>query len=786
MPCNVGLFGGVIVRPAARRISLALAALLVAVVFVPVALTITASSADAATGSDFKPGNIISDANFFNGTAMNQAEIQSFIASQNGNCQSGFTCLPNYTQSTFTRPADAMCSSYTGGTNETAARIIAKVAQACNISPRVLLVTLQKEQSLVTSPAPSEGRYGAAMGFACPDTAACDAQFFGFYNQVYKSAWQFKRYANPAGTSQFFNWYPVGQTSNVRYSPDASCGTSPVLIENQATAGLYYYTPYQPNASALANLYGTGDACAAYGNRNFWRLYTDWFGSTTNAPPNPYGSLDSATGGYSGITVSGWAADPNSPSPAYVWVNIDGQGGPALANTERPWFNALFPGYGTNHGFDITIAKPPGTYEVCVTNSTTGVLISCQAVTIPIGDGSLDSVKQVPDGFTAKGWGVDFRTVNPIDVKITVNGVVSTASANATVSWLDTYYPGIGTNHGFEVKVVKPLGTYTVCADLPFKSLGCQNITTTRSEVGSFDSLTASPNRLHVTGWGFDTSTSTPSYVWVNIDRAGSAYQAATSLNWFDGLYPGAGPNHGFDISLPQSPGLHTVCIYGAATSKSFGCKTINVPSAVVEERGSFDSLQATAGGFRTTGWAYNTAKIDPGYIWVTVDGAGTPYQAGKTLSWFEGAFPGAGLNHGFDITVPATPGVHRVCIQGADTGFSLGCKSVTVAGPPPAPAAAELGSFDNLTAVPGGLRAAGWAFDRTTTNPIYIWVNVDGTGSAYPAANSLAWFEGAFPGAGLNHGFDVTIPKPAGNHNVCVYAAATSTLLSCKVVSVP
>ncbi|MBC7404826.1 MAG: hypothetical protein H7252_03970 [Cytophaga sp.] len=52
-------------------------------------------------------------------------------------------------------------------------------------------------------------------------------------------------------------------------------------MENQATAGLYNYTPYQPNTAALANLYGTGDSCSAYGNRNFWRMFYDWFGSTT-------------------------------------------------------------------------------------------------------------------------------------------------------------------------------------------------------------------------------------------------------------------------------------------------------------------------------------------------------------------------------------------------------------------------------------------------------------------------------------------------------------------------
>jgi len=51
-------------------------------------------------------------------------------------------------------------------------------------------------------------------------------------------------------------------------------------MQNAATAALYNYTPYQPNKAALDNLYGSGNSCSAYGNRNFWRMYNDWFGPT--------------------------------------------------------------------------------------------------------------------------------------------------------------------------------------------------------------------------------------------------------------------------------------------------------------------------------------------------------------------------------------------------------------------------------------------------------------------------------------------------------------------------
>lgn len=246
----------------------------------------------------FQPGNIISDAAFFNSSTMTEGQIQAFLEARVPNCQSGYTCLKDWYDTSRTTTADAMCGAYSGGVRERASRIIYKVAQACGINPQVILATLEKEQGLVRHTWPSEWRYTIAMGQGCPDTAACDTRYYGFFNQVYGAAWQFKRYANPAGTSQYFTWYAPGKTWNVRYNPNESCGSSPVYIQNQATANLYYYTPYQPNAAALRAGYGTGDGCSAYGNRNFYNFFTDWFGSAQAAPappavpPPPFNNLD--------------------------------------------------------------------------------------------------------------------------------------------------------------------------------------------------------------------------------------------------------------------------------------------------------------------------------------------------------------------------------------------------------------------------------------------------------------------------------------------------------------
>jgi hypothetical protein len=236
----------------------------------------SAQPASAASAADFNPGYIVSDAVFFNTGSMNPDQIQSFLNAREPSCSAGYTCLKSYHQDTPTVAADGLCQQYSGSGGESAATIIYKVAQACGISPQVIIVTLEKEQNLVSSTAPTSLRYQRAMGYACPDTAACDTTYYGFFNQVYHAARQFQIYGQYHSSFR----YNIGNVY-IQYNPTASCGGSYVNIQNQATADLYNYTPYQPNASALANFYGTGDSCGAYGNRNFFRIFSDWFGSPT-------------------------------------------------------------------------------------------------------------------------------------------------------------------------------------------------------------------------------------------------------------------------------------------------------------------------------------------------------------------------------------------------------------------------------------------------------------------------------------------------------------------------
>lgn len=255
--------------------------------------------ADALSGSQFNPGRIIDDAVFFNKNTMSASQIQSFLNSKVPTCDTNgsidgraaygtsrgypppYTCLKDYRQTTSNiAPDSGICSGYTGASNETSATIIYKVARSCGINPQVLLVMLQKEQSLVTDDWPWSIQYQKAMGAFCPDTAPCDSGYAGFFKQMYYGAHRLKVYtANPNS----FN-YRAGRNNTIYYHPDLQrCGSSNVYIQNQATANLYIYTPYRPNQAALNNLYGEGDSCSSYGNRNFWRMFNDWFGSTTTS-----------------------------------------------------------------------------------------------------------------------------------------------------------------------------------------------------------------------------------------------------------------------------------------------------------------------------------------------------------------------------------------------------------------------------------------------------------------------------------------------------------------------
>lgn len=244
---------------------------------------------EAASLDAFDAGYIISDYQMKNYQSMTEAKIQEFLTKKNG-CKNTDVGLYNELSGKYSTihwhfsGGHFVCLSeelfgdgikygedLNAGEGETAAHIIWQAAQDYKINPQVLIVLLEKEQGLITDPYPHSGQYRSATGYGCPDTAPCNEKYYGFKNQVRKAAELFKAVLDGGWTN-----YPLGQ-NYIQYNPSASCGGSMVNVRNLATSALYRYTPYQPNAAALAAGYGTAE-CGAYGNRNFYLYFQDWFG----------------------------------------------------------------------------------------------------------------------------------------------------------------------------------------------------------------------------------------------------------------------------------------------------------------------------------------------------------------------------------------------------------------------------------------------------------------------------------------------------------------------------
>lgn len=240
----------------------------------------------AANLANFDPGYIISDFQMGNYTSMTEAEIQAFLTMKNPCDNTDYSLYQrlsankNYTWHWENGHFVCLSEEKFGdgeviGSGDTAAHILWQAAQDYKINPQALIVLLQKETGLITDRIPNNGDYRKATGYGCPDTAPCSSQYYGFKNQVRRAAALFRTVLDGGWTN-----YPLGE-NYVQYNPNAGCGGSVINIRSLATSALYRYTPYQPNAGALAAGYGTAP-CGAYGNRNFYHYFEDWFGGITD------------------------------------------------------------------------------------------------------------------------------------------------------------------------------------------------------------------------------------------------------------------------------------------------------------------------------------------------------------------------------------------------------------------------------------------------------------------------------------------------------------------------
>lgn len=187
-----------------------------------------AEAAAHATGGSappvpFQPNTLITDANYLASGSLSAEGIQTFLDHQPG-----------------------VLKSYTGrdhaGATKSAAQMIADAATAWGVSPKVILVTLQKEQSLLSDQSPSQHAYDWAMGCGKTDSVTY-TKYQGFGNQIWGGAQ--KLISNRAF------WH-----SGISISIDGKA----VYPSNASTHALYRYTPHFGGAAS------------------FWKLHWRYFG----------------------------------------------------------------------------------------------------------------------------------------------------------------------------------------------------------------------------------------------------------------------------------------------------------------------------------------------------------------------------------------------------------------------------------------------------------------------------------------------------------------------------
>jgi hypothetical protein len=226
------------------------------------------------------------------------------------------------------------------------------------------------------------------------------------------------------------------------------------------------------------------------------------------AAGSPLGNFESAWGVPGGIELRGWAIDPDTAAPVYVWVTLDGAGRHVYANRARPDVGAAFPGFGPNHGMSAVIPAGAGTHRVCATVSNVGrgahTPLGCRTVTVRAGSpfGNLELVRLVPAGIEVRGWAIDPDTTSPVYLWVTVDGVGRHVHADRPRPDVQRVHPGYGLDHGAAATVAAGPGPHVVCVTVSnvgpgaHTPLGCRSLgfssTVTTIDAGLADRMTPS------------------------------------------------------------------------------------------------------------------------------------------------------------------------------------------------------------------------------------------------------------------------------------------------------
>ena len=189
--------------------------------------------------------NVVNDASFTDINSMSSNDIQGFLNDKN-------SPLKNFNEGG--RSAAQIIYDAAHGKNEAAGEWggISITETTGTISPKLILVYLQKEQSLISRSDLPENVLSKAMGYQCYGGVSndnnlnnCNDRYESFTLQVENAAWQLrynfeyaKRNYKPLG---FTTHYLSGEQTPMQ---DEYGNCYNLTIANAATASIYSYTPY--------------------------------------------------------------------------------------------------------------------------------------------------------------------------------------------------------------------------------------------------------------------------------------------------------------------------------------------------------------------------------------------------------------------------------------------------------------------------------------------------------------------------------------------------------------
>lgn len=190
-----------------------------------------------AAAADYDPTYAISNDNMRHATSMSVKQIQGFLDSKTG-------------------PLKSLRTKDYAGVERSAAEIIYLAARRWQINPKILLVTLQKEQSLITTSNSNDAaRLRKAMGCGVYDVdhdGVVENLYPGFGNQVWNAARLLDKYGEPYDTSATRRAWA---TSGYKIYDYALRKTVVIYPKNVATLKLYVYTPYSSGPKTTQSLY---------------------------------------------------------------------------------------------------------------------------------------------------------------------------------------------------------------------------------------------------------------------------------------------------------------------------------------------------------------------------------------------------------------------------------------------------------------------------------------------------------------------------------------------------